>query len=58
LAEFAFAALPPMLVTRGDKSPDESIIDALASLLPFSPRELLGRKLRLDRWLPPLPVPR
>jgi phospholipase/lecithinase/hemolysin len=61
LAGFAFAALPPVLVTRGDKSPDESIMDALASLLPFSPRELSGRKLRLDRWLhllPPLPVPR
>ena len=49
LAGFAFAALPPMLVTHGDKSPDTSIMDALVSLLPFSPRELPGGKLRLGR---------
>jgi phospholipase/lecithinase/hemolysin len=51
LAELAFAALSPLLVAQGDTSPEKSIIDAVTSLLPFSPRDFPGKKLRLDRLL-------
>ena len=51
LAEFAFAALSPLLVAHGDNSPEKSIKDTLTALVPFSPKDFPGKKLRLDRWL-------
>ena len=51
MAEFAFAALPPMLVAHGDTSSEKSIMDALTALLPFSPRDVQDKKRSLDRWL-------
>ena len=51
LAELAFAAISPMLVTHRDTSLEPSIKDALRALFSFSPKDFPGKKLGLDRWL-------
>ena len=53
LAEFAFAALPPMLVTRGDKSPDKSMLDTMAS---YQEAMMKAERLAVCRQLCPKPA--